>query len=359
MYLDIDIEYSRDIRTQHSIKNDCLSLIPWNHFSSQFLWVLLTLVPAFLYGCSGVTPSVNVYSDSTETAICISGSCTTSEGNTLDVFTFEDDRLKRMDSYQRIENFEGDTAYISSTGGDKIFFICADSQKNRYGWAEVSSYSSLKDIYVELEKEIPGHLTKTGEFRACAGGQSAGISLRPLASTVRLDMIGSDFSGTPYADKTIEDVKVYLTNISASYPLVQEDNPKAVRIINTGMLNLHDVKRFAYKDNIVKEIQEDIGRTTIYPDINLLCYPNRGKDEGPGSPVTRLVIEGKIGGETYYWPINVGNGQGVERGCRYVYDLFIRRKGVTDPDIPIDIESIDINLKVKPWKEKEGYGVRF
>ena len=98
---------------------------------------------------------------------------------------------------------------------------------------------------------------------------------------------------------------------------------------------------------------------TIYPDINFLCYQNSPVEEGPGSPYTRLVIEGKIDSETYYWPITINPDNGMERGARYSYDILIRRKGVTDPDIPIDLSNAEIKLTIKPWIEKDDYTVGF
>ena len=62
---------------------------------------------------------------------------------------------------------------------------------------------------------------------------------------------------------------------------------------------------------------------------------------------------------TYYWPITINPEVGIDRGCRYVFDLLIRRKGCTDPDIAFDPLSIEIDMKINPWIEKENYTVGF
>ena len=69
-------------------------------------------------------------------------------------------------------------------------------------------------------------------------------------------------------------------------------------------------------------------------------------------------------GLTYYWPITVNPNEqedqgGVHRGCSYIYDIVIRRKGVTDPSTPIDMTNSNFNLEILPWKEKKDYGILF
>ena len=83
---------------------------------------------------------------------------------------------------------------------------------------------------------------------------------------------------------------------------------------------------------------------------------------GPGTPFTRLVIEGKIQGETFYWPLDINKedgGYGIGRNERYIYDITITRKGTKDPDSPVRKEDIDINFNVEKWNEKEGCEVIF
>jgi hypothetical protein len=92
--------------------------------------------------------------------------------------------------------------------------------------------------------------------------------------------------------------------------------------------------------------------------------PNIGTEGNPGNPPTRLVLEGKIDGHIYYWPINIGHeaqeGTYVaERNHSYIYDIHIRRKGTSDPDIPISIKTGEIKLKVESWIEKKEYGIEF
>ena len=138
-------------------------------------------------------------------------------------------------------------------------------------------------------------------------------------------------------------------------------NPE--RILNHGHLDEDDLTSLAQPSLLLQELDEDISENVMRPDVRLLCYPNNSSYESPGSPFTRLVIEGKIEGTTYYWPINInrppyGDG-GIERNCRYEYDIVIRNKGNADPDTPVETDDISMNMKVTKWKEIEEYPVRF
>ena len=76
------------------------------------------------------------------------------------------------------------------------------------------------------------------------------------------------------------------------------------------------------------------------------------------------MIEGEIEGERYWWPIEVNrdNGtaeKGIYRNCRYIYDIVIRRKGMTSPDAPVTSDDIDISIETTTWNEKDSYTVGF
>jgi hypothetical protein len=72
------------------------------------------------------------------------------------------------------------------------------------------------------------------------------------------------------------------------------------------------------------------------------------------------VIEGKIGQDTYYYPIRVNQeNRGIRRGCRYILDITITRAGATDPDGSLESIGLEINMEVEEWKEKEKYTVGY
>ena len=51
--------------------------------------------------------------------------------------------------------------------------------------------------------------------------------------------------------------------------------------------------------------------------------------------------------------------KGIGRNCRYIFDLTIRRKGTSDPDIPVRHEDIVTTLEITPWEEIQEDYIKF
>lgn len=325
---------------------------------------ILLVLPAMSYGC---TPESDAEQKETEgTAFRLHPVLQTSkkQGNTLDVFAFNNDRLQRLDSYMRIEDFATEDITMTSRGGEKIMFFCMNSGRKRYSWADMNSMTTLAETSAILERETRDSPLMTGQCIIEAGTDCRDeVRLKPLLSEIVLNSIRCDFTGRPYEDRRLEDARVYLTNVNAECSLMPEDIILPSRIINPGMLCKDDLEQFADPGMIMQKIASEIGPEPLHAGIVLSCYPNMSPKESIGSPFTRMVIEGKVGERTYYWPIDInrdGHGsEGVERNCRYVYDLTILRKGSESPDWPVGIADVGISMKVAEWNEKEEYTVCF
>ena len=132
------------------------------------------------------------------------------------------------------------------------------------------------------------------------------------------------------------------------------------RLINVGKLNEDDIALFKEPDMILQEIYGEIGKKTAYPSVRLLCYPNNSTEESPGTPFTRLVIEGSIGEDVDYWPIAITRvGGGIAANRRYIFDVRITRKGTAAPDIPVHLNDIETTFTITSWQEKDDCTVKF
>lgn len=320
-----------------------------------FIWL-----PATLYGCSD--PEIQ-FQESSETTLRLLGE----EGDVLeevrdiDLLIFNDDKLQKLDTYQKVSPTSCTTVKAASSSGNKIITAIANGQRERLDWADINSRNGLGRITATLEKEDRNHLLMSGECRTRAGSP-ANISLQRLCSETCVRSISCDFSGRPYEGLEIEDVRIYLTNVNAEAAIIQDEPYLPSRIVNAGAFNEKDMTYFLDRSMIMQEVDGKIGKATRTLDISLLCYPNETQEEGPGTPFTKLVIEGRAGGETYYWPLEINRkdgASGIGRNCRYIYDIRIRRLGQYDPDITADPESIETTMEVKAWEEREEYGVRF
>lgn len=322
---------------------------------------LLSFLPAFLYGCSAPEPLLYPAGE-----VCINIDLTKGAGNVdeLDIFVFRNDRLQKTDCYQKVPDLESWNREVVSGYGDRIIAVCANCRKDIMEWTGVSSFPYLQNLSVSLEDDDPESPFMSGWKEVSAGseGRHIQMQLSPLTSIVRLQSISCDFSGRPYSGEKMTDVRIYLTNVSAECRLFDEKGIMPIRVVNAGGLCEDDMEAFRDASVLYRELPYDIGSETIRPDISLICYPNNSPSESPGTPFTRLVIEGKVGGQTYYWPIDINRddgGEGIARNEKYIYDIRIRRKGTLDPDTPARTEDMDISFKIEKWEEQEDYKVTF
>lgn len=322
---------------------------------------ILTLLPAIIYGCSGPEPAF--VADDLQTEVRITGALSKSidKAECIDILVFNDDALQRLDTYQRFETGSYQSVKASSSVGNKIMTIVVNGQRDRYGWAGILSHQDMNGICGKLENETSVHPLMNGESRIKAGNPTD-IKVQKLSSEIHLRSISCDFRGKSYEGKELTDVSIYLINVNAEANVLNDTPYLPIRIINNGKLEMADVDAFKEPESIFRELPYAIGAIAIDPEVRFRCYPNETEAEGPGSPFTRLVIEGKIDGTTYYWPININRengGTGIGRNCRYVYDVKLTRLGHTDPDIPVETEEAEIIMEIEPWEELEEYGVRF
>ena len=280
--------------------------------------------------------------------------------HTLDALVFNDDQLQRLECYQCFEDKVDGEQLVGSCSGDKILVLCANLMWDRENWIYYNSFKKVCSLKINLEDE-DREFPVMGAIRRMTAGENTDVQLERISSEIELRSLCCDFTGKPYAGESITEAKAYLINVNACCNIIPQNNETLERVINHRGLIEQDIQ--AFKDtSLIFSGLADITSSRSYPSIKLLCYPNTSPEESIGSPFTKLVIEGKIQGETWYWPIEINRseeGNGIERNRRYIYDITIRSKGTKDPDMTIISEMTDIIFKAETWKEKEAYCVSF
>ena len=280
---------------------------------------------------------------------------------TLDIFMFEDGEMTTLDSYQRIDAPHEWEVLTASRKGSSRTFILANGHCQKEDWMAVNSYESLKGLRSNLEHESHAFPVMSAEYRFCADGkQKIWMELKSLCSEVELRSVSCDFGGKSYEEEGITEMKAYLVNVNAQSMLMRGDVVMPERIINMGCLNDDDMAMMKEPELLFRKIGHLSSGNSLQTRFGFRCYPNNSPEESPGSPFTRLVIEGKIGEHIYYWPINVGRNyeqynNGVSGNTRYIYDVTITGKGSDSPDIPVSSKVIGLKMEVLTWKEKDEY----
>ncbi len=276
-------------------------------------------------------------------------------GNTniqgLDLLFFQDAPLFRLDAYQHLNGVSGGRVTGTSSTAARKVVILSNYPVDAYAWSGVRSLGSLSDLPFRLEDEDPAAPMLYGESEAGSMGR---VVLRPMLAKITLRSIACEFSERPYAGERLQDVRAYLTYASQECrPFAPEDPPSSW--LNAGRLDEAGTAALSHPEAVLQTLSASLGGR-IYPSAGFYCYPNPSDGTAFGSPVTRLVIEGKLRGTTYYYPIDL---PGLEADVQYRMDVTLTRAGTTDPDTPAASGSIRLESQVLDWDGRDWEDIHY
>lgn len=282
---------------------------------------------------------------------------------TLDLFFYDDDKQARLDAYQRFTlSGENSVHGISRTGRKTAVGIC-NFDDGKYTWTDINSLNSISSLKSFLDEDDPARPVMSGTGTLKAGNDvRMSMNLRPLMSEVVLRSVRCDFSSRTYRDEKLRDVRIYLTNVCSAWPVLKDTLSSSSDYINIGRADSSQISKMKHPEYIYRKLSSDIDARGTRPDLHFYCYPNVAKEESMGSPFTRIVIEGTLQGNKYYYPLSVNrrnDGTGVERNTVYVLDVVLTRRGTTDPDTAVDTETAQVSVTTRKWNEKDTQNVCF
>ena len=85
-------------------------------------------------------------------------------------------------------------------------------------------------------------------------------------------------------------------------------------------------------------------------------YENAPVRENEDDKYTRLIVEGKLNGMTYYYPIVF---KSVIRNNCYSVDITIKRPGSLDPGTDINKGSMDTTISIVDWNVHDSSEIEF
>lgn len=307
--------------------------------------ISLLVIAAFLCGCQmNINPVSALAEHEKHVQLSLDLRSYSDEIHYAHILTFNADSLGWLDSYQHIDEIENREITIASTSGSKNSFIYVNVKLEEDELGKINTAEDLGNVLCHLENVQMGMLPMLGSAMHDQNSSSdREVVMKRLISEVTLNSISCDFSGTAYEGESITNARVYLTNVNAESSLSGESR-SIRRLINSGRLCQEDIEKFSDPKIIMRDLGADIGKEKMKAAISLYCFNNDSSEEGPGSPFTRLVIEGKIQGVTYYWPLAINRGEGgsgIVSNCRYAYDLTIKRKGSLDPETEVSVEDCE------------------
>ena len=87
------------------------------------------------------------------------------DAESIDILVFNDDRMQKLDTYQRFDMSACSSVKVGSTAGDKTIAVIVNSRVDRYYWAGVTSRNDMKNICFNLEDETRDNPSMSGEYR--------------------------------------------------------------------------------------------------------------------------------------------------------------------------------------------------
>lgn len=307
--------------------------------------LIITAILPFATACRPQATSLQYSTLACTTSISLycKGVASVAGYDSVDVFVYENDGIGRLDSYQKLP-VNGPAIQIQSRAGSKTVVFVAGADNCFFDYNDILYLEGLGTVTSNLADEDPEHPLRSAVINMTAGppGEHSAL-LAPLLAEVRVRSLRTDFSARPYKDAVLENARAYLINVSGICPILWQGDFNPREIYNYGKEDPESCRNLPHP-----EMLRDDGVS----GIPMYCYPCRGGSGGLGTCTTRLVIEGKIRGTTYYYPINVGDGT-VKPGHKYIYDLTITRTGTPDPDIPAESSMIDVMMEAVPWEEYE------
>lgn len=281
----------------------------------------------------------------------------------LDLFFYNDDTQKRLDSYQHFSSKTSGTVSAASGSGKKIVKAVANCPGRAWPWAEICSVSAIEEMTVLLDDDNPQQPVMSGTCPIDAGsGQKGSLTLAPLLAEVSLESIRCDFSGRTYSGEQLEDVRVYLTNVCASAALFRTSASASAEFLNLGGLDSLGVTKLKHPEYVFGRLSQTLGEKAVKPGLRFYCYENMPYEESAGSPCTKLVIEGTLGGKKVYYPLAIWDLMETPcvRGNRqYKVNVTLTRRGGSDPDSSLEKGTANVTVTVAPWTEKEEQYVSF
>lgn len=334
-------------RTQHFTLSTVLSRIG-RRLSATHRGAFLHL-PAFLFACSPVTEPVGekqLPPRNVQIYILQTGKTTL---QSLDLLFFQQKPLQRLDAYQHFSAIEGSRVEGTSSTAATRAVAFSNCPEGSFPWSAIRTFASLDDLVFRLEDEDPAAPLMVGTADLPEGSRrSCRIPLHTMLSRITLQSIACDFTGRPYADEKLENVRAYLTYVRAEcHPLDTADRPASW--INAGRLDEAQTAALPHPEMLFEDFGAAVG-TRIYPEKDFFCYANPSDGKEFGIPVTRLVIEGRLRNTVYYYPIDL---PGLRPGVQYKMDVTLTRAGSTDPDIPAASGSILLQWEVLDWDERD------
>lgn len=335
----------------------------------KHLLIVATAAVAALASCNK-QPVEKAAAQSATLDVCITAdaptkSTTVSEGDEaavsrIEVLVFNESG--GLDAYQLYDGSNHKVNGITSTTGTKTVAAVVNAPDGS-GVGSVTDLASLHALTSRFKADNdPDHFVMYGETPAtltASGTNQVTVEVSRLAARVRIDKITRSLGNGGLAALSAEDfeiVRFYLINVAddvnygagisaaANSYWITSDSAKPANIDNDALV---------YSAAVATGSANKLAQGSSYENVHrLYAYPNASATQK-----TKLVVEIKIGGEFYTFPIGIDT---VESNNSYeIRNLTITRLGnwsdgddvidTNESTEPIVTTQFDCEIEILPW----------
>ena len=301
--------------------------------TSAALLTAFLQIPAFICSCTPVQdmrPRIN-------------------RGDYIDVFFFDTIQPQLLDSYQRLT--AGEQLYAMSSVGAKRVVALAANNTDSLMWADIRTYGDLCKYSFSLKEDSPDNPLLAGEQILPDGvSRVAQLQMNTCLARVVLSSVACDFSQTPYTGQGFRNTSIYMQYAGVEARPFGPGAEYPVSYINQGWLDSLAVMNFPNQEMLLQKGVGNIWRERVQVGKEFWCYGNDVEEASVGRPVTRIVLEGYVGENLCYYPVELPR---LQAGQTIRLDLTLLRMGSTDPDIPVNSATVKVETQTVPWVDAE------
>ncbi len=273
----------------------------------------------------------------------VSGVSGETKVNDLQVFVFGSNN--RLEAYKHEKGKS--SLVLGLFPGQKKLHVLVNAPK-------VSNIVDYEDLYTkvsELKDNSADNFVMEGYKSLKVGNEDFSTDLQAsrLVSKVSLVKIENKLDDI-YGNLEFTVSRAYLTNVAGDRGYSAEGHPAAApslwfhKMKYVSSDGISDLTMADYKD---EKIMKSKSYTTAQ---HFYCYPNPTEQDSVNEKwsirFTKLVVEIKLGGELYYYPLPLGK---LEQNTAYQVSLAVTHPGSNDPDTPYNQDSGTFDIKVVDW----------
>ena len=311
--------------------------------------------------------------------------------NAIDAFVFNSNG--DLDAYGHYSSYSSSSKPIldCTTGAGKRFYVIINS-----GWSQselstgIATEADLKALVFQLSQNRRGstldnfqmistEVTKDGNstIDLTPGANEVKVTVSRVVSRVWIRKITRNFtSGALSGPLTIKGI--YVSNVTGSYGLDGSVKDAATDTwynkydgTATQAVVTKDAGMAPWLDAGISPVTLAQGANSTAIESTFYVMPNQTPYDAPvgGSGAwsprnTKLVVETEYAGRTYYYAIPVveqdqypelsdpASFQGLRPNYSYRIDnLELTRLGSTNPDEPVLVSNVSVEITVAPWQE--------